>query len=134
MLVELVELSLALEALDAELSVEAVLVELDESTACSASSRVCRSLLSLEAELEGGGGGGGGGPPAGGGPLGGAESLEESLPELTAETEETEAAVDVVLVAWPPAASNCCKSCHPDEALDEPMEPIDIADALLGRL
>ena len=116
--------------LDVELSLEALLAELEESAACSASNRVCRSLDSLEDELDGGGGGGGG-PPGGGGPLGGpagAVSSEESLEELTALTDETEAAleVDEALDVWPAAARSSRSSCQLDELLAELTELTDI--------
>jgi hypothetical protein len=128
---ELVELVVldddALEALEAVLLV-------DESAACRAVSRDCRSLLNLEiaAPDDGGGppGGGppGGGPPAGGGPLpggGGGALLDEALEEAAA---DVELALDAVAAAWVAAAINACSACQVDAPPEAaPTDPIDMA-------
>jgi len=116
---------LELDELDAELAVEAVLDELVESTLCSARSSVCRSLLSLDTELEGGGPPAGGGPAPGGG--GGGAPPEAPLAEL-AEDAEVALELDADASAALAAASNCCSSCHSDEPLDEPTDPMDMGE------
>jgi hypothetical protein len=131
--VELVELSLEVDELEAELAVdvvEALLVELAESAVWRARSRLCKSLLSLETELDGGGGGGGGGPSAGGGPSPGGGPSDEALAELT---EDAVVALVLELAAWLDAANSCCSSCQADEPLDEPTDPMDMAYTFHGR-
>jgi hypothetical protein len=111
--VELAELSLEVDELEAELAVEALLAELAESALCSATSRLCRSLLSLAAELDGGGRRlAGGGPPL------------EPLVEL-ADDAEVALELKVEPVVWL-AASNCCSSCHVEAPLAEPTDPMDM--------
>ena len=95
-----------------------LLAELDESAFCSARSRVCRSLLSLETELGGGGAGGG-------------AALDEPLAEL-ADDDEVALELEVDAAAWLAAASRSCIICQLEALLDEPTDPTDIADTFLG--
>jgi hypothetical protein len=116
---------LEVDELDAELAVEAVLDELAESTLCSARSRVCRSLLSLDTELDGGGLLAGGGPAPGGGGGGGPP---ETPPTELADDAEVALELDAVASAALVAASSCCSSCHSAPPPDEPTDPMDMTE------